>query len=271
MTYLASAASTLYSAVQLWTGRANNAWGTSRSWSVGASFESDAATWQSRANTAYTGGVWGSGVTWSSQANYYYGASRVWGSGNSFETDLANMTADRNNWQSASGTWQSRANTSWGPSRVWSSGTSWETLAGAAVPPAGSGSTPIVKTATATFTGPSQSMSVTLDRTGYWALVVTPSSVPWGRTSFRESGGGVSQFSWTLSWPGSSTSATQPYICEGSGGSGGAAIPFGIPPVAGVIGAGTATFSVTAWFALTSMSMPLRLTAYFIPTPTYPA
>lgn len=52
----------------LWLGRANNAWGISRAWNSGTSFETDSATWQGRANTAYDSGVWGSGNTW--QADY---------------------------------------------------------------------------------------------------------------------------------------------------------------------------------------------------------
>jgi hypothetical protein len=52
----------------LWLGRANNAWGSSRVWNAGSSFETDSATWQGRANTAYDSGVWGSGNTW--QADY---------------------------------------------------------------------------------------------------------------------------------------------------------------------------------------------------------
>ena len=148
MTYLATGAKVLWDQVQLWTGRANQAWGTSRVWNTGSSFETDLAgmtsqrdTWYSRANQAWgTSRVWGQGSsfetdlsvmttdrnnwqassnTWQGRANSAWGASRTWNSGSSFETDLANMTADRN-------TWQSRANTAWGPSRVWGSGETWE-------------------------------------------------------------------------------------------------------------------------------------------------
>jgi hypothetical protein len=148
VTYLATGAQVLWNQVQTWTGRANQAWGTSRVWNTGSSFEADLGamttdrnTWQSRANSAWgVSRVWNSGSsfesdlaamttdrnnwqaasnTWQGRANNAWGTSRVWNSGSSFETDLANMTADRN-------TWQSRANTAWGPSRVWGSGETWE-------------------------------------------------------------------------------------------------------------------------------------------------
>jgi hypothetical protein len=52
----------------LWLSRANNAWGSSRVYGSGSSFETDSATWQGRANTAYDSGTWGVGNTW--QADY---------------------------------------------------------------------------------------------------------------------------------------------------------------------------------------------------------
>jgi hypothetical protein len=107
VSYMGGSAAYLWGLVQTWTGRANNAWGASRVWNSGSSFETDSANWQS------------SSSTWQSRANSAWGASRVWNSGSSFETDSAN-------WQASSNTWQSRANSAWGASRVWNSGESWE-------------------------------------------------------------------------------------------------------------------------------------------------
>jgi hypothetical protein len=53
----------------LWMGRANNAWGSSRVWNSGSSFETDSATWQARANTAYDSGTWGVGNPWQTDYN----------------------------------------------------------------------------------------------------------------------------------------------------------------------------------------------------------
>lgn len=78
MTYLASSAGALIvdrnnwqSSSNTWQGRANNAWGTSRVWNTGASFETDLAnmttdrnTWRTNANTAYDSGTWGTGTHW---------------------------------------------------------------------------------------------------------------------------------------------------------------------------------------------------------------
>jgi hypothetical protein len=107
VTYLASAAAYLAT----WIGRANQAWGASRVWNSGQSFEQDSAMWHGRADQAW-------------------GTSRAWNSGSSFEADLAAMTADRN-------TWKNRADQAWGPTRVWNSGESWEAAYNRVLPPAG--------------------------------------------------------------------------------------------------------------------------------------
>ena len=77
MTYLATAAQYLTT----WIGRANQAWGTSRTWNTGNSFETDLGTmttdrnnWQSSSNT------------WQGRANNAWGTSRVWNSGESWES-----------------------------------------------------------------------------------------------------------------------------------------------------------------------------------------
>lgn len=73
MTFLATAGAYLYSQVSLWTGRANNAWGSSRVWNQGSSFETDLGNMTTDRNN------------WQANANYVYGASRVYGSGESWE------------------------------------------------------------------------------------------------------------------------------------------------------------------------------------------
>lgn len=82
-----------------WQGRAHTAWGASRSWNSGASFEAQ----------AWSGGALNVGSLWSDLYTQSQAA-------------LTTMTTDRN-------TWQGRANTAWGASRSWSSGTSFEAQA----------------------------------------------------------------------------------------------------------------------------------------------
>jgi len=62
MTFLASSAAALFQQITLWTGRANQAWGASRVWNTGQSFEVDR-------NAAYDGGTWGVGNLWSTDAH----------------------------------------------------------------------------------------------------------------------------------------------------------------------------------------------------------
>jgi len=84
VTFLASSAAALYSQITLWTGRANNAWGSSRVWNSGSSFETDLANMTTSRNT------------WQTNANNAWGPSRVYGSGNSFETNYNNLQAGLN-------------------------------------------------------------------------------------------------------------------------------------------------------------------------------
>ncbi len=70
MTYLLSAAN----AAATWKGRADQAWGTSRSWPNGSSFETDLANMTTDRNT------------WQGRANQSWGASRNWNNGVSFES-----------------------------------------------------------------------------------------------------------------------------------------------------------------------------------------
>jgi len=65
VTYLASASQYLAT----WINRANQAWGGSRQWNIGPSFEADATMWHGRADQAYDGGAWGSGNLWSADAH----------------------------------------------------------------------------------------------------------------------------------------------------------------------------------------------------------
>lgn len=69
MTYLASAAQYLVT----WIGRANQAWGTSRSWNIGSSFETDLVAMTADRNT------------WHGRADQAWGRSRTWSSGESWE------------------------------------------------------------------------------------------------------------------------------------------------------------------------------------------
>lgn len=72
MTYLASAAG-------VWVNRAHQAWGASRQWNVGSSFEADLASMTTDRNT------------WHTRADSAWGVSRVWSSGESWEAAYARV------------------------------------------------------------------------------------------------------------------------------------------------------------------------------------
>jgi len=80
MTYLGGSAAALAADRNTWQGRANNAWGTSRVWNSGSSFETDLATMTTDRNNWQA-----SSTTWQGRANNAWGASRVWNSGESWE------------------------------------------------------------------------------------------------------------------------------------------------------------------------------------------
>jgi len=73
MTYLGGSAAALATDRNAWHTRADQAWGSSRVWNSGSSFETDSAN-----NAAASS-------TWQSRANQAWGASRVWNSGESWE------------------------------------------------------------------------------------------------------------------------------------------------------------------------------------------
>lgn len=141
MTYLGGSVSKLVIDRNTWHSRADQAWGTSRVWGSGSSFEQDSATWHARADQAW-------------------GASRVWNSGSSFEQDSA--------------TWHARADQAWGPSRVWGSGESWEAAYNRVLPPAA-----VVHLAAQVGYGTQGNdgwannwqLSLTADRSGQWLVV----------------------------------------------------------------------------------------------------
>jgi hypothetical protein len=73
VTYLASSAGALIVDRNTWHGHADQAWGTSRVWNSGSSFETDLANMTTDRNT------------WHSRADSAWGSSRVWSSGESWE------------------------------------------------------------------------------------------------------------------------------------------------------------------------------------------
>ena len=80
MSFLGGSVAFLWGLVNTWTGRANNAWGSSRVWNSGASWES---AYNSEV-TAYNGMV-ADRNTWQANANGAWGASGVYGSGESWQ------------------------------------------------------------------------------------------------------------------------------------------------------------------------------------------
>src|SRR5438132_5426831 len=97
MTNLGSSLAAIVTDRNTWQTRANNAWGSTRVWNSGTSFES----------------------AYNSEVTLY----------NNEVTSYNNMVTDRD-------TWQSRANNAWGSSRVWNSGESWEAAYNRVLPPA---------------------------------------------------------------------------------------------------------------------------------------
>ena len=128
---------------------------------------------------------------------------------------------------------------------------------------AGSGASPIFVSTSGTFTG-TGSISITIDRAGYWVLIVTPVSTG----TVDETAAGTPQMDWTLSWPGGSKSDHIEPIVESSSGGGHSRVPFGVAH-GGYMAAGTATFSITGYFSCV-FNLPLYLHGIFAPTPSYP-
>ena len=104
MTYLASAAQYLAT----WIGRANQAWGTSRVWNSGSSFEADLA-----AMTANRDFWANQSATWQARADSAWGPNRVWNNGTSWEAYYNAEVAAYNDMVSQMQTWQARANSAW--------------------------------------------------------------------------------------------------------------------------------------------------------------
>lgn len=97
MTYLAGSVQSLVTDRNTWHSRSDQAWGASRVWNSGSSFETDSATWHSRSDSAWgPSRVWNSGVSFETNANNAWGPSRAYGSGNSFETNFNNLQAGLN-------------------------------------------------------------------------------------------------------------------------------------------------------------------------------
>lgn len=162
MTYLASAAQYLAT----WIGRANQAWGTSRVWNSGSSFEADLA-----AMTANRDFWANQSATWQARADSAWGPNRVWNNGTSWEAYYNAEVAAYNDMVSQMQTWQARANSAWGSSRVWGSGPSWEDWYNAYRPPAW-GQT--LSQGASVGTGPDgwsgNVITLTANRTGYWVV-----------------------------------------------------------------------------------------------------
>ena len=163
MTYLASAAQYLAT----WIGRANQAWGTSRVWNSGSSFEADLA-----AMTANRDFWANQSATWQARADSAWGPNRVWNNGTSWEAYYNAEVAAYNDMVSQMQTWQSRANSAWGPSRVWPNGASWEQMYTAVLPPVG---TQVISGSASGGVGPDgwsgNVVTLTANRPGQWLAV----------------------------------------------------------------------------------------------------
>jgi len=85
VTYLAGSVASLVTDRNTWHSRSDQAWGSSRVWNSGSSFETDLSNMTTDRNT------------WQSRANQAWGPSRTWNSGNSFETNYNNLLNGLNN------------------------------------------------------------------------------------------------------------------------------------------------------------------------------
>jgi hypothetical protein len=120
-----------------WTTRANQAWGPSRVWNSGSSYEtlyndmsSQKSTWESRANQAWgPNRVWNNGSSWEALYNDMVVQRDAW------ITNYNNMVANRDYWMG-------QANYYWGPSRAHGSGSTWEQLYNASYCGGAGGDTP---------------------------------------------------------------------------------------------------------------------------------
>jgi len=112
---MAGSSGALWGQVQTWQGRANNAWGSSRVWNTGSSFEQDLAN----TNSSY--------ATLQAQYNTLQTQyNTLLGQYNSLNSAYGTLQGQYNQAVSDRDTWHSRADQAWGPSRIWSSGASWE-------------------------------------------------------------------------------------------------------------------------------------------------
>jgi hypothetical protein len=151
-----------------WQGRANNAWGPTRVWNSGSSYEtlyndmsSQKSTWESRANQAWgPNRVWNNGSSWEALYNDMVVQRDAW------ITNYNNMTANRDYWQG-------QANYYWGPSRVHGSGSTWENLYSGLL---GSLNNPdghiqaIVNTSWSTENSTTPVTTLTIPKAGHWAF-----------------------------------------------------------------------------------------------------
>lgn len=106
---------------------------------------------------------------WRGQADYYWGPNRVWNNGSTWEQLYNAYVGYYNDMVSQRDTWASRANSAWGPSRAWNNGESWEAAYNRVLPP-------YQGQAELHANAPNRDNSgelarVTLNRTGYWAVV----------------------------------------------------------------------------------------------------
>lgn len=72
VTYMGGSVALLATDRNAWHARADSAWGSSRVWNSGSSFETDSATWHGRADQA-----WGSSRAWSSGESWEAAYTRV--------------------------------------------------------------------------------------------------------------------------------------------------------------------------------------------------
>lgn len=109
---------------------------------------------------------------WRGQADYYWGPSRVWNNGSTWEAMYNAYVGYYNDMVNQRDTWVARANSAWGPSRVWPQGESWEAAYNRVYPADLSVLTVGINGGSGTNNQWEDKAVITVNRTGYWALMV---------------------------------------------------------------------------------------------------
>jgi hypothetical protein len=162
----------LLSLAAYWIGQANDNSGSTHptGYAAGQRWSTTSSQWQAMytAEVALYTAMVADRDTWQSRANNAWGSSRVWNTGTSWESAYNSEVTAYTDMVNQRNIWSGRADSAWGASRTWSSGESWEAAYARVLPP-GDGTATVAASGSASSSG--EVCRVTLNRTGYWAIV----------------------------------------------------------------------------------------------------